>query len=187
MQSIQKFFARFWQIGFIIAIVAGSVIFFEAVPFALVGSGAVVHADSASTTASSTSTSVPACYIEMRDMGASGVLGWSVANASSASIDHGIGPVPLSGTRAVASPTEVYTLTAVGQAGETVCRSTASSTTISVSSLPYTGFDFGPIGNALYWAGLIAISIAGAYLIVFWRGGLYAQMLRALRRFGLRR
>lgn len=50
-------------------------------------------------------------------------LSWSVSNATSVSIDQGIGPVPPSGTRSV-SPTAstTYTLTATNDAGSTTAK-----------------------------------------------------------------
>jgi hypothetical protein len=38
---------------------------------------------------------------------------------------------------------------------------------IYLSQVPYTGLDLGPIGTVIYWLGLIAWSIAAAYLILF--------------------
>jgi len=42
---------------------------------------------------------------------------------------------------------------------------------IPLGSIPYTGFDAGPIADVFFWLGLIAMSFAGAYLIVYYRGG----------------
>ena len=44
---------------------------------------------------------------------------------------------------------------------------------VSLSQIPYTGFDFGPVGNAIYWAALISFALAAAYLLVYYRGGAF--------------
>jgi hypothetical protein len=65
--------------------------------------------------------------------GQSAVLGWVVTEAQSVSIDNGVGPVPLSGTKSIMpSATTTYTLTAVNTAG-----SNAVTVTVTViGSLP---------------------------------------------------
>ena len=45
---------------------------------------------------------------------------------------------------------------------------------VSLSQIPYTGFDFGPVGDAIYWMGLIAFAVAAAYLLVYYRGGAFS-------------
>jgi len=45
---------------------------------------------------------------------------------------------------------------------------------VSLSQIPYTGFDFGPVGDAIYWMGLLAFAVAAAYLLVYYRGGAFA-------------
>lgn len=39
---------------------------------------------------------------------------------------------------------------------------------VALTQIPYTGFDFGPIGNALYWLSLIGFAVAGAYLMIYY-------------------
>lgn len=41
---------------------------------------------------------------------------------------------------------------------------------VPLSQVPYTGFDYGPVGNSLYWLGMILVALCGAYLIVYYRG-----------------
>jgi hypothetical protein len=41
---------------------------------------------------------------------------------------------------------------------------------VSLTQIPYTGFDFGPFGNAMYWLSLLAFAAAGAYLLVYFSG-----------------
>jgi hypothetical protein len=61
------------------------------------------------------------------------VLGWLVTGAQTVSIDNGVGPVSLSGTKSVVpTATTTYTLTAVNPAGS----STATVTVTILSSLP---------------------------------------------------
>lgn len=45
---------------------------------------------------------------------------------------------------------------------------------VSLTQIPYTGFDFGPVGNAMYWVSLLAFAAAGAYLMIYYRGGALA-------------
>ncbi len=41
---------------------------------------------------------------------------------------------------------------------------------IKLSQTPYTGFDFGPLGNSLYWLGLALTAMLAAYSLVIYRG-----------------
>lgn len=41
---------------------------------------------------------------------------------------------------------------------------------VLLTQIPYTGFDFGPLGNALYWMTLATIAIGGAYLLIYQSG-----------------
>ena len=45
---------------------------------------------------------------------------------------------------------------------------------VSLSQIPYTGFDFGPAGNTIYWLSLLMFAVAGAYLLVYYRGGAFS-------------
>jgi hypothetical protein len=42
---------------------------------------------------------------------------------------------------------------------------------VTLSQVPYTGFDFGTFGNSLYWLAMILLAAAGAYLIVYSHSG----------------
>ncbi len=42
---------------------------------------------------------------------------------------------------------------------------------VALSQIPYTGFDLGPVGNAIYWMSLLGVSAAGAYLLIYYKGG----------------
>ena len=45
---------------------------------------------------------------------------------------------------------------------------------VSLRQIPYTGFDFGPVGDAIYWAALLAFAIAASYLLIYYRSGAFA-------------
>jgi hypothetical protein len=45
---------------------------------------------------------------------------------------------------------------------------------VALSQIPYTGYDFGPVGNAIYWISIMLVAFSGAYLIVYYRGGAFA-------------
>ncbi len=49
---------------------------------------------------------------------------------------------------------------------------------VKLAQTPYTGFDYGPVGNMLYWLGMIVVALAGAYLIVYYRGWQFASLSR---------
>jgi hypothetical protein len=49
-----------------------------------------------------------------------------------------------------------------------------ASPVVSLTQIPYTGYDFGVVGDALYWLALFAFAAAGAYLVVYFRGGMFA-------------
>ena len=38
---------------------------------------------------------------------------------------------------------------------------------VALTQIPYTGFDFGTFGNAIYWATLVGIALGGAYLALY--------------------
>lgn len=105
-------------------------------------------------------------------------LTWSASNASSAYLS-GYGSVAVNGSQTVYSAAnQTYTLTVYGYNGQqATCQTTVYGTTytptpyVSLTQIPYTGFDFGPFGNAMYWAGLISVALAGAYLAVYYIPG----------------
>ena len=127
----------------------------------------------------------------------------SYDNATSASISS-VGSVGTYGSRTVYPYNgQVYTMTVYGQNGNSSTCQTAAYLTpayytptyttptyttptytpintaspyVALSQIPYTGFDLGPIGNALYWFSLLAFAAAGAYLVVYYRGGMFSFM-----------
>lgn len=102
-------------------------------------------------------------------------LSWSSTNATTAYISPSIGSVaPYGTTNLYAYGNSVYTMTVSGQGGTNTCTTRVNTPVapyVSLSQIPYTGFDFGPVGNAIYWAALLSFAVAGAYLIVYFRGG----------------
>ena len=106
-------------------------------------------------------------------------LSWTSSNASSAYLS-GYGSVSVTGSQTVySSYTQVFTLTVYGYNGQqATCQTTVNVNNyvpatpyVSLTQIPYTGFDFGPFGNAMYWAGMIVFALAGAYLAVYFIPG----------------
>ncbi|MDO8562097.1 MAG: hypothetical protein Q7S05_04730 [bacterium] len=106
------------------------------------------------------------------------VLSWTSYNATSAYITPTIGNVALTGSTVVYPGNQFYTMTVSGPGGTTTCRTYAASTYVApvtqaspyvaLTQIPYTGFDFGPFGNAMYWFALVGFALAGAYLVVYY-------------------
>ncbi len=117
---------------------------------------------------------------------------WNAHNAYSGWINNGIGSVNLSGSKTVyPSQTTTYTATFTGHNGQTInCSVTIYINTyvppttpyITLSSVPYTGLDLGPVGTAFYWGFLIVWCLFAAYLIVVKRvqNSIYASTKRLL-------
>jgi len=103
--------------------------------------------------------------------GQAAYLSWSSTGASSAWLSDGIGQVAINGSLAVRpNNSTMYTLTVSGYGGTRTCTAyvTVQGSYISLSQIPYTGFDAGLLGNALYWLSLISFAAAGAYLTVYY-------------------
>ncbi len=128
-------------------------------------------------------------------------ISWNSQYAYSGWINQGVGAVSLSGSRTVyPSQTTVYIATFVGQNGQQVtCSATVNINTyvpppvyppiyqnpapyITLSAVPYTGLDLGPVGTVLYWGFLVAWSLFAAYLIAIKRAhmSLYRWYSKAL-------
>lgn len=120
----------------------------------------------------------------------SAYLSWSSQNASSAYLSN-VGSVNVSGSQTVyPGYTTTYTLTVYGHNGQSAtCSTTVQAHNyvpptyyppvvqqpyVALTQIPYTGFDFGTIGNSIYWASLLSFAIAGAYLALYFRGGIFA-------------
>jgi len=115
-------------------------------------------------------------------------LTWNSQNANRGYISPNVGDVQPQGSRTVyPSGYTTYTLTVYGSGGSATCQTAANYATnyvapapiytapatpyVSLSQIPYTGFDFGPFGNAMYWAALLAVAGAAAYLLVYFLPG----------------
>jgi hypothetical protein len=48
---------------------------------------------------------------------------------------------------------------------------------VALTQIPYTGFDFGPIGDTMYWLGLLGFASALSYLALYYRQGAVAFAL----------
>jgi hypothetical protein len=123
--------------------------------------------------------------------GASAYLSWQSYGASQAWLSDGIGNVAANGSMSVRpSTSRTYTLTVADGYGHT--QSCTTSITVggvapiapihpapayphvNLNQIPYTGFDFGPVGNAIYWGSLLSFAAAAAYLMIYYRGGAFA-------------
>lgn len=130
-------------------------------------------------------------------------LSWTSQNATSAFLSN-VGSVGVSGSQNVyPGYTTTYTLTVYGANGQTAtCATTVNVNTyvppiqpptyippvvqqpyVALTQIPYTGFDFGPLGNMLYWLSLLGFAAAGAYLMVYYLPRL-ASTSAALQRDG---
>ncbi len=79
--------------------------------------------------------------------GESSTLSWSVIDATSVTIDNGVGTVALSGTTTVSpTTTTTYTLTATNTAG-----SVTATTTVTVTVSSYVLGDIGPAGGYIFY------------------------------------
>ncbi|MEK7601593.1 MAG: hypothetical protein AAB480_03635 [Patescibacteria group bacterium] len=107
-------------------------------------------------------------------------LYWSSSYATSAYISPSVGSVSPNGSTSLYNyGNGVYTMTVSGQGGSNTCRTSyvqpvVQTPTVSLTQIPYTGFDFGPVGNAMYWLSMFAFAAAGAYLLVYFLPRLWA-------------
>lgn len=130
-------------------------------------------------------------------------LTWNSTNATSAYLTPNVGTVNPSGSTIVyPQGYTTYTLTISGAGGTATCQTTANYATnyiasapvytapayhpaptyynqsaspaVSLTQIPYTGFDYGPVGNAIYWLALLSFAAAAGYLMVYYRGGALA-------------
>jgi len=126
-------------------------------------------------------------------------LTWTSSFATSAYISPNIGTVNTSGSRLVTpGSNQIYTMTVYGQSGQSAnCQAnyyytptyvqptyippTTPAPYVSLSQIPYTGFDFGPLGNAIYWMTLLGFALAAAYLVVYYQGGAIALATELVR------
>lgn len=109
-------------------------------------------------------------------------LTWSSQGATSAYITPSVGQVAPNGSTSLYSyGNTVYSMTVTGPGGTYTCRTQSYvapyapvSPYVSLTQIPYTGLAMGPIASAMYWTGMIALAVAGAYLLVYYKGGALA-------------
>lgn len=137
----------------------------------------------------------PYCVITLTNAGVyntQATLVWSSSNAQSAYI-MSVGAVAPNGTRVVTGyANQIYSLTVTGQGGSYTCQTQMFTPTyvppapitpsVSLTQIPYTGLDLGPVGNAMYWLSLISVAAAGGYLLTYYKGGALALMGAAMTR-----
>ena len=131
------------------------------------------------------------------------VLTWSSTNANSGYITPLVGTVAPSGSTAVyPRGNTLYTLTVSGNGGTSSCQTytsgsyvapiaavysapavaaAAAAPYVALTQIPYTGFDFGTFGNAMYWALLALFAVAISYLVLYFRGGAFALVSGLVR------
>lgn len=71
----------------------------------------------------------------------------------------------------IASPTFAHPVFSYPYVSSTVYTA-APTTYVTLTQMPYTGFDFGTFGNSLYWLGIILAALLGAYAIVYSHSGM---------------
>jgi len=113
-------------------------------------------------------------------------LTWSSQNANNGFISPNVGSVSGYGSMQVYPVNgQTYSMTVYGQGGSATCVTQPFYTYVapivnnptpyvSLSQIPYTGFDFGTLGNSIYWLSLMVFAGAAAYLVLYFNGGALA-------------
>ncbi|QQG37821.1 MAG: hypothetical protein HYS26_04330 [Candidatus Kaiserbacteria bacterium] len=99
------------------------------------------------------------------------VLSWTSYGAYSAWLSDGIGNVSPNGSLTVRPNVSTnYVLTVQGQGGTRTCNVAVNvaGPSVSLSQIPYTGFDAGLLGNAAFYGSLLVFAAAGAYLALYY-------------------
>lgn len=63
---------------------------------------------------------------------------------------------------------------------------TAHATHVRLSQIPYTGFDYGPLGNAIYWFSLVLFALSAGYLLVYSQSRVYKTLSQLIRGMAFR-
>ncbi len=126
--------------------------------------------------------------------GQSARLSWSSsANVNRAFLSDSIGSVAPTGSLIVTpESSRNYVLTVYGMNGASSSCNVSLSVTnrapyVSLSQIPYTGFDFGSVGNAIYWMSLMVFSVAAGYLVIYFNGGVGVAFANTFGRVALPR
>ena len=106
-------------------------------------------------------------------------LSWQSYGAVSASLSN-YGNVAPNGSLSIRpNGSQNYVLTVYGANGQSAtCNTYVTMANIApyvtLSQIPYTGFDFGSFGDAMYFAALALFALAAGYLLVYYKGGMVA-------------
>ena len=147
-----------------------------------VGHGVSVGRPSGGSYGSSYSTGYPVNISSGRSVGSTypiakpATIGYSYNYADNSITDNSINNSFNSGSNinspyGVAAGTSINTIPAKPHYYNTGYSYSNPSPYVALSQIPYTGFDYGPLGNAMYWAALLSVAVAGAYLLVYYNGG----------------
>src|SRR3989344_1357840 len=116
-------------------------------------------------------------------------LSWGSSNVTSAYISPNIGTVSSYGSQTVftSGSNQIYTMTASGPRGTATCRTQQIYVPpsppiyppyVTLTQIPYTGFDLGTVGNILYWFSILAFALAAGYLAVYYLPALAGMKAR---------
>ncbi len=103
-------------------------------------------------------------------------LSWQSYGATSATLTN-FGNVAPNGSLSIRPLSSAnYVLTVYGGNGQTATCNTLITVgntfpQVSLSQIPYTGFDFGTFGDSIYFAALALFALAAGYIIVYYKGG----------------
>ena len=56
---------------------------------------------------------------------------------------------------------------------------------VRLTQIPYTGFDFGPVGNTVYWLGLILFALSASYLLIYSQSRFFGSIATIIRSMAL--
>lgn len=103
--------------------------------------------------------------------GQSAMLSWTSMGAVRAFLSDGLGNTALNGSLSVRpEASRNYVLTVVDAYGrQATCATTVNvqgTPYVSLTQIPYTGVDFGPVGNVIYWFVLASMSGIAGWMIV---------------------
>lgn len=127
----------------------------------------------------------PACQIYQAQTSGSVYLSWTSTNATSAYLSN-VGTVNVNGSQTVwPTNASTYVLTVYGANGQqATCQTSVNAAPyVSLSQIPYTGFDFGTFGNAIYFATLAVFAIGAGYLAVYYIPALAFAGIRREKKF----
>ena len=148
----------------------------------------------------------PSCDLDISpsrvDYGDDATIDWSSDNATSATLTS-FGSVAVDGSRHIKNikSDKTYTLTVKGPGGTATCSDEVEvdkkkfyppvynppvyyppqTPYVTLSAVPYTGFELGPVGTAIYWSLLVLWCLIAAYLIAVKKA--HVSLARRLNNF----